>query len=171
LAILNPDHLLEQAERLIAAPSAGPPRQVDLRRALSAAYYAVFHCVATAAADEIVGKTQRNTTSYGLVYRSLDHRTLREFCLEIAKPTPSARFRRYAPANGFGVGLEAFANLVPELQEKRHTADYDPTVRIKTSDVRLVIDEARSAIRRLSRVGSVRRKTFILILLFTPRQR
>jgi ATP phosphoribosyltransferase regulatory subunit HisZ len=105
------------------------------------------------------------------VYRSLDHRALREFCLEVVKPTPSARFQRYAPAEGFDAGLRAFASLVPELQERRHEADYDPTIRIKTSDARLVIEEARSAIRRFSKVSAARRKTFLLLLLFTPRHR
>jgi hypothetical protein len=50
MATLNPDHLLAQAERLIRAPPAGPPLQVDVRRAISAAYYSVFHAVLTAAA-------------------------------------------------------------------------------------------------------------------------
>jgi hypothetical protein len=39
LAILNPEHLFEQAEKLVIPPPAGPPRQVDIRRAVSAAYY------------------------------------------------------------------------------------------------------------------------------------
>jgi hypothetical protein len=52
VTILNPDHLFDQADRLIVS-TAGPPRQVDLRRAISAAYYGVFHIVATAVADQL----------------------------------------------------------------------------------------------------------------------
>ena len=54
MATLNPDHLLDQAERLTTAPGSGPPRQADLRRAISTAYYAVFHAIATDAADQFV---------------------------------------------------------------------------------------------------------------------
>jgi uncharacterized protein (UPF0332 family) len=54
VAILNPDQLFEQAEKLIAIP-AGRPRQVDIRRAISSAYYAIFHAIITAAADQFVG--------------------------------------------------------------------------------------------------------------------
>src|SRR5215216_7618181 len=43
VAILNPEHLFDQAEKLILSPPAGRPRQVDIRRAISAAYYGVFH--------------------------------------------------------------------------------------------------------------------------------
>ena len=42
MPIPNPEHLLDQAERL-AATGTGAPRQTNLRRAISAAYYAVFH--------------------------------------------------------------------------------------------------------------------------------
>jgi hypothetical protein len=83
LAILNPEHLLEQAGRLIAPGLRGQPRQVDLRRAISAAYYAVFHAALTLAADHFVGVTRRATSQYSLVYRSIDHRSLRDLCIEV----------------------------------------------------------------------------------------
>ena len=51
VAVLNPDHFFEQADTLMAPP-AGAPRQVDLRRAISNAYYGVFHAILAAAADE-----------------------------------------------------------------------------------------------------------------------
>jgi hypothetical protein len=46
---LDPEELLEQARRLAAEPT-----QADLRRAISAAYYGLFHFFLTAAADMIV---------------------------------------------------------------------------------------------------------------------
>jgi hypothetical protein len=50
VAILNPDHLFEQANRLAVPFGPGSIRQVDVRRAISAAYYGLFHAVLTAAA-------------------------------------------------------------------------------------------------------------------------
>src|SRR5918912_2888967 len=87
VAILSPDHLFEQAERLVEPPPAGPPRQVDIRRAISAAYYGVFHAVLAAAAHHFVGKTKRATSQYGLVYRSIEHKRLRELCEDLQKQT------------------------------------------------------------------------------------
>lgn len=131
MAILNPEHLFEQADKLISPPPAGPPRQVDLRRAISSAYYGVFHATLTAAADEFVGVTKRSTTQYSLVYRSVDHRSLRELCSEIKKPTLPAKYTPYEPRNGFGPNIKAFAAAVVEMQEKRHAADYDPLIRVR----------------------------------------
>ena len=54
----NPEHLFEQAERLVEPlPSEAEPRQTDLRRALSAAYYGLFHFTLAAATDMFFGET------------------------------------------------------------------------------------------------------------------
>jgi hypothetical protein len=88
VAILNPDHLFEQADKLVG-PSAGRPRQVDVRRAISAAYYAIFHAIITAAVDQFIGITNRDQSRYGLVYRSVNHAWFRDLCKEVQKLTLS----------------------------------------------------------------------------------
>jgi uncharacterized protein (UPF0332 family) len=168
-AVLNPDHLFEQAEKLISPPSAGAPRQADLRRAVSTAYFALFHAVLTAAADEFVGATRRTTARYGLVYRGIDHRGLRDLCSEVVKQTPSARYARYQPAGGFGSNIKSFATALAELQEKRHAADYDPLMHVRRADAELAIRTARFALRRFEQVGAERREAFLSLLLFPPR--
>ena len=169
MSILNPDYLLEQAEALIEAPVAGPPRQVNLRRGVSTAYYAVFHFILTVAADEFIGVTKRHNAHYSLVYRSVDHRTLRELCEEAIKTSPKEKYIKYIPANGLGKNVQAFAAATLELQKKRHSADYDPSYRVKTSDVKLTIETARSAIRRFNLASPKRKKAFVTLLLFPPR--
>lgn len=169
MAVLNPEHLLEQAEKLIVPPSAGPPRQVDVRRAISAAYYAVFHHLLTAAGDMYVGKTKQSTNDYALVYRSIDHGALRSLCQEAKKPNMPAKYQRHMPKSGLSQNIQAFASALLELQEKRHRADYDPVGRLKTSDAKLAIATARSAIVRFDRALEARRKRFLAFLLFPPR--
>ena len=146
MSVLNPEHLFEQAEKLTATPAAGPPRQVDLRRAISAAYYGVFHAILTAAADEFNGVTKRGTHLYTSLYRSVDHRGLRDLCNEMKKQTLSTKYQKYSPFNGFDGNIQAFSTAVVEFQEKRHSADYDPSARLRTSDAMLAIATARSAI-------------------------
>lgn len=165
MAILNPEHLFEQAERLIA----GPPRQVDLRRAISSAYYGIFHATLTAAADHFVGTTKRSTTEYALVYRSIDHRSLRTLCSQVVKPTLPASFLPYGPRNAFGPDVRAFAAAVIELQEKRISADYDPLIRIKSSDALLAVSVARSAVARFRSTSARRRVAFLTFLVFPKR--
>lgn len=115
MAILNPEHLFEQADKLILPPPAGPPRQVDIRRAISAAYYGLFHATITAAADQFVGVIKRSTSQYGLVYRSVDQGWLRSLCEEVKKPTLMPKYLPHAPSNGFGPNIAAFAAAVLEL--------------------------------------------------------
>jgi hypothetical protein len=111
VAVLNPDHLFEQANKLIAV-QVGPPRQVDIRRAISAAYYATFHATITAAADLFIGVTNRDTSRYGLVYRGVSHAWLRDLCKEVQKQNLPNKFRPHAPSNGFGPNITAFAAAV-----------------------------------------------------------
>jgi hypothetical protein len=70
----DPSELLRQADAL--ARSAGAT-QADLRRAISTAYYVVFHFCLSAAADMVCGIASRSTARYSLVYRSVDHKTLK----------------------------------------------------------------------------------------------
>jgi hypothetical protein len=65
---LDPEHLFEQALKL-TDPAAD--RQADFRRAISAAYYGLFHAVLSAAADLFIGAGNRSTGRYELVYRVL----------------------------------------------------------------------------------------------------
>lgn len=168
MAVLNPDHLFEQANKLIASQT-GPPRQVDVRRSISAAYYATFHATLTAAVDQFVGVTNRDRSRYGLVYRSMSHAWLRELCKEVQKPTLSNKFKPYAPSNGFGPSITAFAAAIVELQEKRHAADYDVMIRMNKSDAVLAINTAEAALRRFGKASKTRRLAFLSLLLFPPR--
>jgi hypothetical protein len=165
----NPDHLFEQADRLGASALAGPPRQADLRRAISAAYYGLFHFCLAAAADELVGASQRATSRYALVYRSIDHKALKDLCVEASKPTPAAKYRPYFPSGGFGPAIKAFSTAAIELQEKRHLADYNPLPRFRTSDASLAVSTARSAVRRFQTAEEDHRKAFLTLLVCPPR--
>ena len=166
MARLNPEHFFDQADRLVSAPPSGRPRQIDLRRAVSAAYYGLFHFCMSAVADAFVGATRHATDRYALVYRGVDHRTLKDVCAEARKQTPSARYALYAPPSGFGADIQAFATAAIELQEQRIAADYDPQRRLRASDAKLLIATARNAIQRSERAGGEPRAT---LLAFPPR--
>lgn len=168
MATVNPEHLFEQATRL-AGLSQGRPRQADIRRAISAAYYGIFHATVTAAADQFVGRTNRSRSRYGLVYRSVTHRWLLDLCKEVQKQTLPTRFRAYAPRKGFGPNIIAFAAAVIVLQEKRHAADYDPMIRVNRSDAVLAVRTARAALNRFRKATSARRLAFLSLLIFPPR--
>lgn len=166
MAVLSNAHLFDQVEKLIVPPPAGPPRQVDVRRAISAAYYGVFHHVLTKAADEFVGVVNRATRNYAVVYRSISHTALSKMCQDIQKSTLPSKLAKVAPIDGFGTDIVAFAEFFPELQDKRHSADYDPFIRVKTADAKLALSSARSAVSHFDRAEPTQRKAFLTILVF-----
>ena len=168
MPVLSPDHLLEQADRLLATHG-GARRQADLRRAISNAYYAVFHAILTEAADDFVGRSQRRTARYALVYRSVDHRSLRALCEIIRKQKLPPKYTKYQPTGGFGSDLIAVAAAVADLQEKRLLADYDPLFRTAASEAVSAIDTGRAAIGRFRKASRTRRTAFLSLLVFPPR--
>lgn len=169
MAVLSPDHLLDQADRLIAPPGGGAPRQADLRRAISNSYYAVFHAIVTQTADDFVGKTNRASPRYALVYRSIAHASLRKLCEDVKKTTLPEKYSMYSPRGGFGADLSALATAVVDLQEKRHLADYDPLFRVSMSDAVAVIATGRAALKLFRKASRSPRKAFISLLTFPPK--
>ncbi len=169
MPVINPEHLLAQAGQLSAAPAAGAPRQADLRRAISASYYAVFHRTMTAIADALIGNTKRATPEYALAYRAASHAALKQLCVDLQKSTPPARFAGYVPLGGLGADFVAYAAALVDLQEKRHTADYDPVSKASLVDAKVAIKTAETAIVRLNGVPRAAVLTFASLLVFKAR--
>ena len=169
MAILNPDHLLDQADRLIAPAGRGAPRQADLRRAISGAYYAVFHTVAIQAADRFVGAVRRGKSDYALVYRSIGHTRLRALCEDVKKSPLPTKYSRFLTSFDFGAELIAFATAVVGLQERRELAEYDPRFRVGASDAIADVATAREALKDFWNANRASRKVFVTLLVFPPR--
>jgi hypothetical protein len=142
---------------------------VDLRRAISDAYYGIFHATLAAAADQFVGAGKRSTSEYVLVYRSISHGAVRELCAEVKKPTFSRLLVRHVPAGGFGLDLKAYAEGLLELQEKRISADYDPQKRYRRLDAVAAIAAAQRALTEFKNTMPAEREAFLALLVFKPR--
>lgn len=168
MPVINPDHLLDQSRALISAAPAGAPRQADLRRAISTAYYAIFHLTVTSVADTLVGNTKRSTASYGLAYRSIDHRWLRDLCSDLAKPTLPTKLAKLLPT-GVDSHFGSYAAALVELQEKRHIADYDPLAKMTLIDAKLALQTAESAKTAYLSANEGTKGTYAALLAFGTR--
>ncbi len=164
MTIIRPDQLLDQADRLVKQAGG---QQVDLRRAVSAAYYALFHTAAISVSDHVVSRSRRNTREWAFAARSLDHRKLKEVCQNVVRPT--GKYRDLIPPTLFQPDLKDFAEAVVDLQEKRHQADYNPLAEFRVSDVRNMISLARSVHGRFNAVGDDEKRLFVCMLIFTSR--
>jgi uncharacterized protein (UPF0332 family) len=155
--MIDPEHLLQLADELSSPPRRGRPRQARLRRAVSSAYYAVFHDLCTQATDLLVGAAERQTKRYKLVYRSFDHREIRAACLQSAQ------------SNDFGSALKTCGALFVELQAARGEADYNPSTYFTTLDVQSSIEKARQLIFALELADAEERKLFLTGFKFKQR--
>ncbi len=107
--------LIETAWHLARHPTRGKLKQAFARRAISTAYYALFHALATLCANELVGIGKSKTTAWARTYRALEHGFAKTSLIEMARRTGD---------KNINILSEAFV----ALQQFRHEADYDPHI-------------------------------------------
>lgn len=160
---MNSRDFIAVSRDLLAAARTGKLTQVRLRRAVSTAYYAVFHEICKMCADELVVSQTRNqkmTRAWRHVYRGLNHRKAKAACKKIEDNESKYNF----PEELRNLGLN-----FSTLQEERHRADYDPSMRFKPADVEQLIDRAEKAIQEVVGVKAIHKKTFAAFLLLPER--
>lgn len=157
---MRSDDLLSVADDLVSTRSR-KPRQSNLRRAVSSAYYAMFHCLARCCADTLVGSrsADRSRPAWRQVYRALEHGLAKKNC------------KNQTIIKKFPKDIEDFANTFVSLQEKRHTADYDPFAQFTKQEVRSDIAATRNAIERFQSIPIRDRREFAAFVLFRSRPR
>lgn len=155
------DDLIGTARLLVNSGSAGKPKQSDLRRAISTAYYAMFHTLAKCCADLLVGSTssRRSPEAWRQVYRSLDHSHAKECC---SRPQMMSKFPTV---------IQDFANTFAGMQEKRHKADYDPNEKFFKSAVLIDINLTESHIDDFKKAPGNDRCAFAVYVLLKQRKK
>lgn len=163
--------LLGQAHRL-ARHEPRRPRQASLRRAVSTAYYAVFHLLVDAAGREVVSG-QNQTILRGSICRALNHTDMKKACLAVANwnvnnpPQPLAMVIPRGP----GIEIQNIGAAFVDLQQARHEADYDLLRRFSRSDVLALLRLADGAFADLVSIekANPERRAFLLALVFHGR--
>jgi len=155
---MQPLDFTRAARDLVDSVGGGRPREVNLRRAVSTTYYALFHCLADCCANMLAGSVQANRShpAWRQTYRALQHTTARNRC-------------RRDTINRFPADIRNFAKLFVSMQVKRHSADYDPGAKFLKSDVIQDIDESEDAIKRFSEVPRADRRAFAIYVLLDIR--
>jgi hypothetical protein len=128
------------------------------RRAVSTAYYAVFHALAKSCASILLPSVDRNSDAYRRVYRALDHGPLRA----IFAPTGPLRDRE---------PLQKIGEVVVQLQSERHRADYMPPSKdfFSPNQAESLIGKARQAVKEIETLSSRDRIALATWLLFKSR--
>lgn len=127
------------------------------RRAVSTAYYAVFHALASLCANELLpGERAKDSKEYERVYRALEHGSLKH---EFTK-SPLKDHRR----------LREIGVLVIKLQSERHNSDYMPTRRLYTKKTCAEhLASAKLVMTLLDTLNEEERRVLAVSLLFKNR--
>lgn len=115
------DDLLVQADQL-AHLEKNKPKQANLRRAVSAAYYALFHYLVDQSTRFLVSGPQREGLRHQLA-RSFDHGQMKRTAQIFASPSASGNAWRAVLGGAPSATLVNVASAFIELQEARHEAD------------------------------------------------
>lgn len=164
--------LIEQARHL-ARREPRRPRQASLRRAVSAAYYALFHLLTEAAAREFIrGRDTASAAQRAIVRRAFTHSGLRKTCAswwgsEQHGHVPDG-WRDAVGADDVTADLQFVADSLVEVQQARHVADYDVSRAFSREDALDLVQRTEHAFQAWERVtagGRPERRAFLLALL------
>lgn len=163
---LNPNHLIEIADSLAhgrIGTQRGRPRQAELRRAVSATYYALFHTLALNAANLLVGNRSSTQTrqAWRQTYRALNHGRIKKQCSE---RRPRRILAQFPPE------IQKFADQFITMQRERHIADYDPSEQLSRGSVAQLIEATRSTIDEFEHAARDDRRAFAVFVLFDLRR-
>ncbi len=154
---MQPHNFIETARVLTRRTGRGRPKETDLRRAVSTAYYAMFHCLALTCADTLAGKGMRSREAWLRTYRALEHKDARDRCAD-------QRIRE------FPVAIQEFARHFVNMQGSRHNADYNPSTKFLLSEVTQDIDATEGIISEFRNVPANDLRAFAIHVLFRRRQ-
>ena len=154
---MKPLDLIETAKILLTS-NTRKPTSVSCRRAVSACYYALFHCIAKECANLLIGGTgaDRSNEAWRQVYRALEHNHAKGQCEKVS-------------GKGFPQEIEDFASAFVTMQKKRHDADYDPFARFVKSSVQTDILLAEGAVNSLMSAPKKDRRAFCAWVLLKKR--
>jgi uncharacterized protein (UPF0332 family) len=148
---MTPEAYVLSARKLLT----GQPSDVDLRRAVSTAYYAMFHHLSRAVFSQTSLHVAGAPLSGGWikVYRSMDHRPLCNRCDE-------ARNAVW----GFSKPIVFYAEALVRAYKARIDADYDPSVSFSLADATVIIDAAELAMNDFDAASADERRALLFFV-------
>ena len=138
-------------------PTGDPPTNEHIRRAISNAYYALFHALSQANASALIGTPTdaASASAWSRVYRALDHGTAR---LELQRHR-----RELSPP------AQTFVDTFSDLQLLRHSADYDHTAVLTSHQASIRLQQAQTATLDYLQVDANERAYIATLLLARSR--
>lgn len=140
--------LLAQIDQNSAIKSCPELHDCLIRRAISTAYYSVFHLVAKSCADAFIPDKDPEKP-WVEIYRGLEHSGCKKACQSAEKEKID-----------FPAGLMDIATAFSDLQELREEADYNPIKSFTKEEAESCIERAKKAYEKMKDIPIKHRRAF-----------
>ena len=142
---------------LIPQPPATQPDPAAVRRAISTAYYAAFHALSANNAEVLVGAASDQLTADARIqiYRGLNHN--------------QARVQLQQNRARLSVDAQVFAKLFADLQDERHSADYNPVATFTAEAATNWLDKTEASITNFLQTSRSERAAIAALTLIRTR--
>lgn len=139
------NNLIELA-KTIAELDRKKPRQANLRRAVSTAYYGMFHYLVDEVCCAQKGTQNAQKEHRYALARAFVHTSMKDACVSFAGGTLKGAIIKGLPRDASGnypipIEIRNIAGTFVELQEKRHLADYDLSETFRKVEVMRLIEQ------------------------------
>ena len=155
MSVAMVETMLQAADTLVERL---PASSAFRRRAVSTAYYAVFHTLAKLIAGSLLPDASQDSEEYLRVYRALDHGPLKNaFNQSPLRDEPR---------------LRTIGHVVTRLQSERIKADYLPPnpAPFSKSEAMDLIAQAQQVVADLANLSEADRRTLAVCLVFRNRK-
>ncbi len=155
-----PRDLLDQAE-LLVNKEPRRPKQASLRRAISTAYYAIFHLIISDSANALTPTAPVGLRQ--LVQRAFQHGQIKSACKDFVSADGNKKKNKQTSLSEALENLITFPldadfltvlNAFIDLQEARLKADYDLTEQFNRLEALTKIEQAKDAFAAWAKVRS-----------------
>lgn len=159
-----PNDLLEQA-KMLHALDPRRPKQASLRRAISAAYYALFHLLIEEATTMMFGGQLDRKRFRDVLGRGFSHSSMNAACKSFGVGALPTALSNILGLLVIPTDLQTVGSVFVQLQQMRHQADYNMARRFSKSEVLVLVQDAEEAFLAWQKVRNDEAARFFLMSL------
>jgi hypothetical protein len=156
--------LLRQARHL-ANLETRRPRQASLRRAVSAAYYSLFHLLVDEATGMMFGQGGSRRRFRDVLARGFSHGSMAAICKSFVGGNLPAPISSVVAPLPIPPDLQTVAANFRRLQEERHRADYNRALPFSKAETLNLLQDTADAVEAWQRVRKDEAARFFLMAL------
>lgn len=161
--------LLTQAKHL-ASREPRRPRQASLRRAISAAYYSLFHLLISESVKCLLGGSAKRENLRACLARAFSHGAMKDAATGFANRKVSPKISPALAGVALQPELVSVANAFVDLQQARHEADYDLRRRFTRTETQDLVERADKATKDWHTIRRTMQAEAFLVALLAQKQ-